>query len=248
MKNNRSKKRILLAEIACVIGCLLFSTFLCGKYLLLATFDDGYHGTKNTITYQTIEDFVVEGDIYDRDGALILGNASPGVSAYAENPKNYSYAWLLGYYSVNGGIENTFGLRGNLKDYSLFHLDAENKGASITLTTDNRLQNTAYALLNGKEGSITVIDNHTGAILALSSQSTVAYDVNDMESLLNSDVPGSQFRRGTYENDPPGSTFKVITAAAALKKAEDAVTIDSTDMSIESVVETMMAFIEARDR
>ncbi|MBR3719366.1 MAG: (d)CMP kinase, partial [Firmicutes bacterium] len=33
-----------------------------------------------------------------------------------------------------------------------------------------------------------------------------------------------------------------------LKKAEDAVTIDSTDMSIESVVETMMAFIEARDR
>lgn len=33
-----------------------------------------------------------------------------------------------------------------------------------------------------------------------------------------------------------------------LQKAEDAVEIDSTDMSIDSVVETMMAFIEARDR
>ena len=33
-----------------------------------------------------------------------------------------------------------------------------------------------------------------------------------------------------------------------LKKAEDAVEIDSTDMSIDSVVDTMMAFIEARDR
>ena len=33
-----------------------------------------------------------------------------------------------------------------------------------------------------------------------------------------------------------------------LKKAEGAVEIDSTDMSIESVVDTMMAFIEARDR
>ncbi|MBR4162832.1 MAG: hypothetical protein IKR11_04865 [Solobacterium sp.] len=221
MKNNRSKKRILLAQILCIAGCLLFCSFLCGKYLILATFNESYHGTKNTITYQTIEDSVIEGDFYDRDGALILGNASPGQSAYAEKPKNYSYAWLVGYYSVNGGVENTFGLRGNLKDYSLFHLDAENKGASITLTTDNRLQNKAFALLNGNEGSITVIDNKTGAILALSSQSTVTYDVNDMESLLNSDVPGSQFRRGTYENDPPGSTFKVITAAAALKKAED---------------------------
>lgn len=33
-----------------------------------------------------------------------------------------------------------------------------------------------------------------------------------------------------------------------LRKAQDAVEIDSTDMSIDSVVETMMAFIEARDR
>ena len=33
-----------------------------------------------------------------------------------------------------------------------------------------------------------------------------------------------------------------------LRKAEDAVEIDSTDMSIDSVVETMMAFIEGRDR
>jgi cytidylate kinase len=33
-----------------------------------------------------------------------------------------------------------------------------------------------------------------------------------------------------------------------LRKAEDAVEIDSTNMSIDSVVDTMMAFIEARDR
>ncbi|MBR5641177.1 MAG: (d)CMP kinase [Firmicutes bacterium] len=33
-----------------------------------------------------------------------------------------------------------------------------------------------------------------------------------------------------------------------LRKADDAVEIDSTNMSIDSVVDTMMAFIEARDR
>ena len=37
-------------------------------------------------------------------------------------------------------------------------------------------------------------------------------------------------------------------AFRTLQKAEDAMEIDSTDMSIDSVVDTMMAFIEARDR
>lgn len=214
-------RKIRITEIITLCGAILFLGVLCGKYLVLAAFSEQYHGTKNTITYEEISGRMIEGDILDRDGALILGNAAGGVPASAEYPKNYSYAWLLGYYSVTNSVENSFGLRGSLKDYSLFRLDEDNKGATVTLTTDNRLQNHAYELLNGHEGSITVIDNKTGAILCLASQSTVDYDVNDMNSLLNSDVPGSQYRRGTFENDPPGSTFKVVTAAAALTKARD---------------------------
>ena len=38
---------------------------------------------------------------------------------------------------------------------------------------------------------------------------------------LASNITESQFRRGTFEKDPPGSTFKVITAAAALTMQED---------------------------
>jgi cell division protein FtsI/penicillin-binding protein 2 len=45
--------------------------------------------------------------------------------------------------------------------------------------------------------------------------------VNDLDSFLSSDVEGAQFRRGTYENDPPGSTFKILTAAAAIEKDEE---------------------------
>lgn len=149
-----------------------------------------------------------------------MGNASPGQPAIAQNPENYSYAYLLGYYSVNSGRENKYGLRGNLKDYSLFHLDHDNKGATTTLTVDTALQNKAYALLNDNEGSITVIDNRTGAIRALASHSTIEYDVNDLNDFLTTDIPNAQYRRGTYENDPPGSTFKVVTTAAALTKQE----------------------------
>ncbi len=221
-KNNAlSKQRIRIVEICSILLCLVFVTFFSGKYLVSPYFSAEKKGTKNSITYNAIKDYVVEGDIIDRNESLIMGNASAGASSYADYPENESYAYLLGYYSVNSGKENTYGLRGNLKDYSLFHLDANNKGATVQLTTDNDLQDYAYALLGNQEGSITVIDNKTGAILALASHSTITYDVNDINSLLLSDVEGSNYRRGTFENDPPGSTFKIVTAAAALEKQEE---------------------------
>lgn len=216
-----SRRRIRIVEICSVLVCLLFVTFFSGKYLISPLFSASKQATKNTITYDAISSYVVEGDILDRNGNTIMGNATSGSGSYASYPENESYAYLLGYYSVNSGKENTYGLRGNLKDYSLFHLDSNNKGATVKLTTINRLQDYAYELLNGQEGSITVIDNSTGSILALASHSTITYDVNDVNSLLLSDVEGSQYRRGTYENDPPGSTFKIITAAAALEKQQD---------------------------
>lgn len=220
-QNALSKRRIRLVEVGSICVCLLFGLFFSGKYLISPIFSSKKQATKNTITYDAISDYVIEGDIVDQNGNIIMGYASSGTPASANSPENESYAYLLGYYTVDSNVENTYGLRGNLKDYSLFHLDSDNKGATVQLTTDNGLQDYAYELLNGQEGSITVIDNDTGAILALASHSTITYDVNDMESFLNSDVEGAQYRRGTYENDPPGSTFKMITAAAALTKQED---------------------------
>lgn len=217
-----AKQRIRLAELATIIVAILFCTVFSVKYLIGPSTNPSNRITKRTITYEAIESYMVEGDIIDKSGNLILGNASVGISATASYPENYSYSYLLGYYSVNSGSENIYGLRGNLADYSLFTLDHENKGATVQLTTDSGLQDYAYSsILAGREGSVVVMDNDTGAILCLTSQSNIDYDVNDMESFLTTDVEGAQFRRGTYENDPPGSTFKVITSAAALKKAQE---------------------------
>ncbi len=205
-----------------IVLCLGFVAVFAGKYVVFPWLRPSYTATKNSVTYEAIRSYAIEGDIRDRNGNIVLGYGEPGSSAYALWPQNYSYAWLLGYYSVNSSAENRFGLRGNLKDYSLFTLDQSDKGAAVNLTTDTGLQNFAYQnILAGNEGSVIVLDNRSGAILCLTSQSTIDYDVNDVDSLLTSDIPDSQYRRGTFENDPPGSTFKVITAAAALKKAED---------------------------
>ena len=215
-----SRQRIRIVEVASVAGTLLFTAVFSGKYLILPIVSENSRAEKATVTYEAIKDKVVEGDILDRNGNLVMGNASPGKSAVAQSPQNYSYAYLLGYYSVNSGKENKYGLRGNLKDYSLFHLDSDNKGATTTLTIDTALQNEAYELIGDNVGSITVIDNKTGAIRALASHGPAEYDVNNLSDFLSSDVPDAQYRRGTYENDPPGSTFKVVTATAALTKAE----------------------------
>lgn len=217
-----SSRRIRLTELGCIAVCLLFCGMFGWKYTIAPLVSSSSRATKNTIVYNAIKNYAIEGDYLDRSGTLIMGNASAGSPASASSPMNKSYAWLLGYYSVSSGRENRFGLRGNLADYSLFRLNRSNKGASVTLTTDNRLQNYAFkTILDSTEGSVTVIDNRTGAILCLASQSTITYDVNKVETLLESTVEGSQFRRGTFENDPPGSTFKVVTSAAAIKAALD---------------------------
>lgn len=214
--------RIRMTEIAGVIVCLLFVFFFAGKYLISPWLKPDAAATRNAITYEAIEPYAIEGDILDRSGTLIMGNGSAGVGISADYPENYSFAWLLGYYSVSIDGENRFGIRGNTSPYTLFTLDSNDHGAATRLTIDGGLQNYAWqTLLGGQEGSITVIDNDSGAILCLASQSTIDYDVNDVSTLLYSDVPDSQFRRGTFENDPPGSTFKVVTAAAALQKAEE---------------------------
>ncbi len=218
-----AKRRIHAAQIASIVIPLLVMTFFGNKYVVQPMINNKQNETKNAVTYEAIRASVREGDILDRNCNVILGYASPGEAAYATAPQNRSYAYLLGYYSVDvdSYTENTYGLRGSLKDYAMFHLDNDNKGATTTLTTDNDLQNYCYNLLNGQEGSITVIDNNTGALLALTSQSTIDYDVNDTDSFVSNTTPDGQYRRGTYENDPPGSTFKVITSIAALEKQRD---------------------------
>lgn len=216
-----SRRRIHYVMLGCVAVCLLFCCIFGYRYAIQPIINPEYKAAVNATTYKTISDYAMEGDYVDRNGNFIMGSDEAGKEANANYPENYAYAYLLGYYSVSGTQENTYGLRGNLKNYTLFHLDKNSKGATVQLTTDNGLQDYCWQLLGNQEGSIVVLDNATGKILALASSSGVDYDLNDVNTLLNSDVEGSQYRRGTYETDPPGSTFKIVTATAALTKAEE---------------------------
>jgi penicillin-binding protein A len=103
------------------------------------------------------------------------------------------------------------------------------KGGAVRLTIDPRAQKAAYDGLAGRTGAVVAIDPRTGAILAMAS--SPSFDPN----LLSSHDPAS-IRKAyeKYDSDPakpmlnrplvmtlpPGSTFKLVTAAAALESGQ----------------------------
>lgn len=96
-------------------------------------------------------------------------------------------------------------------------------GSDLQLTIDSKLQNYLQARLGGESASAVVIDCETGDLVAIGSAPT--YDPNlfvsgisvaDYKALTDNKFRplASKAVQGTY---PPGSTFKMITAMAALE-------------------------------
>jgi peptidoglycan glycosyltransferase len=99
------------------------------------------------------------------------------------------------------------------------------QGGSVLLTIDARAQKAADTELGDKVGAVVAIEPKTGRILAMVSHPT--YDPNKLASHSAStqqkayqtyidDPKNPMLNRATRQRYPPGSTFKLITAAAAL--------------------------------
>jgi penicillin-binding protein 2 len=99
-------------------------------------------------------------------------------------------------------------------------------GADIQLTLDNEIQSYANARLDGESAAVVMIDCESGDILACAS--SPSYDPNlfvrgisvaDYRALLDDPyrpLPNKAVQ-GIY---PPGSTFKMVTALAALEAGD----------------------------
>ena len=102
-------------------------------------------------------------------------------------------------------------------------------GENLKLTLDLSLQKIAASELSGKEGAIVVSDPENGEILALYSSPSfnpnifsdqlVTNQQEEIEKLLN-EPSKPLFNRAISGSYPPGSTFKIITAAAGLEEGK----------------------------
>lgn len=97
-------------------------------------------------------------------------------------------------------------------------------GHSVFLTLDRDLQETAHEALQGKQGAIVALEVNSGAILALVS--TPAFDPNvfargiapDEWRTLVQDRLHPLNNKAVQGQYPPGSTFKIVLAIAALEE------------------------------
>lgn len=98
-------------------------------------------------------------------------------------------------------------------------------GGNVTLTVDRTAQTTAAKALGDRRGAVVALDPRSGAVLALVS--SPSYDPSPLAShnpatiqqaydKLLKDPADPLLDRATQQTYPPGSTFKVVTTAAAL--------------------------------
>ncbi|WP_278313990.1 peptidoglycan D,D-transpeptidase FtsI family protein [Lolliginicoccus levis] len=148
-----------------------------------------------------------------------------------------AYAPITGFYSLNhstSGLENTEDDILNGSDDRFFArrlvdmiTGRDPRGGNVVTTIDPYVQQVAYNELarRGYTGSVVAIEPATGEILAMAS--TPSYDPNRIADHdpavsnaawdeLSQDPDQPMLNRATQSTYPPGSTFKVITTAAAL--------------------------------
>ncbi len=155
-------------------------------------------------------------------------------------PQPFKYAHLTGYFSYIYGGSAVEGSQNDILSGSDSRLfvdrvvdlvgNKQPQGGSVSLTIDPAAQTAAYdgirALGPETEAAVVAIEPATGRLLAVVSNPTydpnllAAHDLEavqeDYERLLA--APGNPlFNRAIQETYPPGSTFKLVTSAAALE-------------------------------
>lgn len=185
---------------------------------------------------------VPRGSILASDGT-VLAESDPSNDSL-EYQRKYSngtvYAPVTGYYSITAradrGVEASrnellSGQSDSLwwNKFKSLLSGSQNRGASIETSINPKLQSLAYSLLGNRTGSVVAIEPSTGRILAMAS--TPSYDPNTLAvhdstkanaaySSLVQDASNPMLNRAISEHYPPGSTFKVVVAAAALESGK----------------------------
>jgi penicillin-binding protein A len=161
------------------------------------------------------------------------------VRRYPEGPR---YGMVTGFYSLVFGrtlAEQEFNsyLLGKAPEQFAQNVTdlltaRSSPGGTLVLTLDRATQQAAEGALGNRKGAVVALDPKTGAVLAMTT--FPRYDPNDLSShdpkrirrnwdRLIKDPNDPLLNRAAGGLYPPGSTFKVVTSAAAL---EDGVSLD----------------------
>ncbi len=179
-------------------------------------------------------------------GSIVAGRTTLAVSAPTGQGSQFGYqrtypggdlyAPVTGYFSYDRGttgLESAYNaeLAGTANSLFVRRLvdtvtGRSPQGATIETTIDPKAQEAAANALGHQHGAVVALDAETGAVLAMVSSpsydptalsSTDIKSANDAYGSLLADADSPLTNRAAGEIYPPGSTFKLVTAAAALE-------------------------------
>ncbi len=107
----------------------------------------------------------------------------------------------------------------------LYRLQEPYDGEHVQLTVDKNLQEFALAQLDGRSGAVVVIDATRSSVLAIVSGPS--FDIKNIQSALTDEKKPLLNR--ALRAYPPGSTWKMMTALAALESGKVDTTTTITD-------------------
>lgn len=232
VKLMKENKKII--EVLIVICSLFFILIGYLTYMQVFKSKEIVQNTYNRRQYQADEN-TLRGKILDRKGIVLVYNEEKDNKQHRIYPFGSLYSHVLGYNSKVYGkslLEANYnnyllGLDEYTKVYGFFRSSDYDKkeGNNLFLTIDHELQNLGHELLGNRNGAVVAMNPKTGEILALVSRPD--FDTN--EKMLAKDwkamVESQEFpflSRATQGLYTPGSTFKVVTAAAIIENGLDA--------------------------
>jgi len=165
--------------------------------------------------------------------AHALGYIGEATADEIEANPSYPMGILVGKMGVerlaNQQLAGTWGSRlvevnARGQESQMLGVQTARNGESVQLTLDLKLQQAAEKALNGRRGAVVALDVKTGEVLVLASgpsfdpnMFTRRFSQAEWENLQKGDQP---FLNRALQGYPPGSTFKVVTATAAIESGK----------------------------
>jgi peptidoglycan glycosyltransferase len=174
------------------------------------------------------EQRIHRGVIRAGDGTLLARSLRQSDDSFVRTyplPKLFPHA--VGYNFVNrgrAGLERSYnddlsGSKNELGGIIDRLAGTQREGDDLITSLDPGAQRVAEQQLGDRKGAVVALDPRTGAIKVMAS--VPGYDPNDIKRnstyrALNRDPDAPLLNRTTQSGYPPGSTFKVVTAIAAI--------------------------------
>jgi len=162
------------------------------------------------------------GAVTDRNGVM-LADVTDGRRTFAENGDvRRSTLHAVGDKDGNIGTGALAVFAPELMGYNFItgSYARSNTGRQIALTIDSHLNAVAFRALDGRKGVVMVSNYETGEILCMVS--APAFDPgNPPDNFDSPSYEGVFINRAIQSAYTPGSTFKLVTAAAAIEEVDN---------------------------